>query len=249
MQIVKSKWIAIAAAALLGLSALSARTANAQEATSTPSGDPGTISVTGMGSAWGEPDVAYVDLGVETVDTDLSTAFSSANTQMNALIDAIVGFGIAREDIQTTTLSVYQEDIYDPNSGQPTGEQRYHVQNFIRVTLRDTTQIGDFVSMAVESGANRLLSLSFGILDTAALEQSARSSAVDDARSRAEQLAALMGMQLGRPLSVSETLSGGAPIPLGSGGISRMAMDSAPVQGGQLEVDVQINVTFELIGQ
>ncbi len=206
-----------------------------------------TIMVSGMGTASGEPDVAYVEIGVDTVSADLTEAFDSANSRISAVIDAIVAMGIAREDIQTTYLNVYQEDIYDPNTGQNTGEFRFRVQNFIRVTVRDIDQAGEVVTTGVNAGANRVNGLYFGILDQTALASEARIDAVDNARQRAQELASAFGLQVGDVVYVQEVLGSDVfPAAYGRGGGMDVAQ-SVPVEGGQLQVSVQIEVVFELV--
>ncbi|MDX2162771.1 MAG: SIMPL domain-containing protein [bacterium] len=209
-------------------------------------GDRQTITVSGIGSAAGEPDVAYVELGVESVNADLSTAFSDTSTQMTALIDALIAYGIAREDIQTTLLNVYQEDIYDPNTGQATGETRDHVQNFIRITVRSVESVGELVSQAVDAGANRVINLSFGILDLSVLEGEARTQAVANARERAAQLAGQFGLEVGDVLHIRETI-GSAPVTAFGFGGMRAEAQAMPVEGGQLQVSVQVEITFTLV--
>lgn len=206
-----------------------------------------TIMVSGVGTASGEPDVAYVEIGVETIDADLSAAFDSANAQITAVIDAIVGMGIAREDIQTTYLNVYQEDIYDPNTGVNTGEFRFHVQNFVRVTVRNIDQVGEVVTTGVNAGANRVNGLTFGILDQTAIASEARLDAVADARQRAQELAAAFGMQIGELVYVEEIVGSNVyPVAYGRGGGMDIAQ-SVPVEGGQLQLSIQIEAVFELV--
>ena len=67
---------------------------------------------------------------------------------------------------------------------------------------------------------------------------------MDNARTRAEQLAGLIGAQLGDVIIVEETLGGGIPFGapqfgLGGGG-------GAVVEPGQSTVNVSLNVTFAI---
>ncbi len=237
---------AIAAIMLMGLSAVSA-----QDTIVNTTSTMNTITVTGLGTASGEPDVAYVELGVETVNADLSTAFNDANTSMNAVIATLTAQGIERVDIQTTLLNVYQEDLYDQSRGAPTGERVYHVQNFVRVTVRDTAQVGVLVSAAVEAGANRINGLSFGILQMDTLEASARAAAVENARDRATQLAQSLGVEVGAAIAVREVYYNSPVMPLAraGGGLQQDSISAAPVSGGSLQVTVQIEVTFALVSE
>lgn len=208
-----------------------------------------TINVSGSGQAYGTPDTAYVNLGVDIADADIGKALENANQTMNAITKALTDAGVDAKDIQTVNFNVYPEDKYDPQTGQATGERVYHVQNSVNVTVRDISKVGGVMQAGLGAGANTLNGLSFGISDMKTLEAEARKAAVADARDRAEQLAAAFGVQVGEVVSVSETFGS---VPLfadfklaqneGFGG-------AAPsVSPGQLSVSVQVNVTFAVGG-
>lgn len=234
--------------AVAAMSAFSLSAVGAQEVTepTTPASNNNTITVSGLGSAYGEPDVAYIELGVEIVDANLATAFSQTSEQSNAVLAALTELGIDRVDIQTTSLNVYQEERYDPMTGA-TGERVYRVRNIVRITVRDTEQIETVINGAVNAGANTIYGLNFGILDVNALEETARLQAVENARSRAQQLASALGRNVGVAVNVREIIGGGNVIAyqesafMGRGGAADMS-----VSQGQLQVTVQIEVTFTL---
>jgi hypothetical protein len=210
-----------------------------------------TVSVSGTGSASGAPDIAYLELGVERINADVGAAFSEANSTIDAVIAAVVEAGVAREDIRTTNLSVYSESFGPAMPGDSSGgERNYRVSNIVRITVRDISTIEDVINAAVNAGANNVYGLNFGIADTASLEQDARVEAMDNARSRAQQLAELAGAELGEIIVVSEGGSGGfeprlaaADSAFGLGGGSA----NASVEAGQLSVSVTLNVTFRLV--
>lgn len=207
-----------------------------------------TITVSGIGTASGEPDVAYIELGVEMMNPDLGAAYTEAADTMNQVIDALVELGIERADIRTSSVNVYPQDNYNPETGQPS-DRTYRVSNTIRITVRDVENVEPVINTAVNAGANSIYNFNFGILDTVSLEQSARENAVTNARERAEQLANALGATVGRPVVVSESYGASNPvIPYaGRGGAAYdMAQSSLPVESGQLDVTVQILVTFEL---
>jgi uncharacterized protein len=201
-----------------------------------------TITVTGTGSAAGAPDVAYLQLGVDTIDPDLKTAFTTTNDNINAVIEALVGAGIDRADIRTVGFNIYQDR-------QPMGADgtefsiRYSVSNLLRVTVRDIATVADVINVGIESGANALYGLEFSINDRAALESEARASAMDDAKARAAELAQLAGVELGNIVIVSETTGGGFPqFDLANG----RAGGGAAIEPGQLSVNISLNVTFQI---
>ena len=95
----------------------------------------------------------------------------------------------------------------------------------------------------------------FAIEDTKALEVQAREMAVEDLIAKAQHIADLAGVRLGRPVFLSE---GGefAPLPIGSflGGDDRAyayAQETAQltlISGGQLTVTVNVQGGFSIYG-
>ncbi len=208
-----------------------------------------TISVSGTGEAYGTPDVAYVNLGIDVTDSDIGKALDSANTSMAAIVAAITDTGVDAKDVQTVNFNVYPEDKYDPQTGQATGERVYHVQNSVNVTVRDMTKVGTVMQAGLGAGANTVNGLSFGISDTKPLEQDARLQAVADARARAQALADAFGVKLGDVISVSEGY-GSVPVPITYAKADAFAAGGAApqVNPGQLSVNVQLSVTFAIGG-
>jgi uncharacterized protein YggE len=73
-------------------------------------------------------------------------------------------------------------------------------------------------------------------------EGQARDKAMADAKARALQLAKDARVRLDAPMSISENFSGG-PIPLAKGFAPNAAASVAvPVQTGQVQVELQVNV-------
>jgi uncharacterized protein len=236
---------AIGLVAVLAVLSLLALPVSAQEITTNPASGPvNSITVNGFGEASGTPDVAYITLGIDTVNTDVGQAVEQANTQMDAIIAALGEAGVVPEDIQTAYFNVYS-DFFDANN-QPTTDRVYHVQNSVTVTVRDTSQVSGVINAALEAGANSVNGLSFGIADTSSLEQEARQAAVDDARQRAQQLADIFGVTLGDAIIITEVPAGYFP---GMPYASQVGLGGAggpQIAPGQLQVSVQVSVTFAI---
>ncbi len=84
---------------------------------------PRTLSVSGNGTVYLTPDIAYIYIGVHNEDPAIATAVNNNNTQTQALVDALKNAGIASEDIQTSNFSVYSTSQYDKVTGVSTGTQ------------------------------------------------------------------------------------------------------------------------------
>ena len=206
------------------------------------------LTVTGSGSATGAPDLALVRLGVQTSDEDVLAAFTRSNDITAHIIEALLELGVERKDIQTSGLSLYQDRPYDPFSDVEDGTIIFWAQNSLSVTLRDISLVGEALGASVQAGANSIDGLSYGITDPTALEASARELAVADARNRAEHLAALTGTQLGRVLNIDE--SSYQPRPQTElrafAMMAQAAGGGATVEEGQLSVQVELRITWEL---
>ncbi|MHB0856781.1 MAG: SIMPL domain-containing protein [Anaerolineae bacterium] len=204
---------------------------------------PRTVTVTGIGTALGQPDMAEVRLGVDTVDTNAAEAVSANTEAMNAVLQALEAFDLQEQDVQTVNYVVWVEQERD-EQGQLTGTTRYHVINEVLVTLRSVDQIGELLQEAVTAGANTVGGINFRVEDQTALEQEARDSALANAQSKAQQLAEGLDLTLGAVHQVTEDASGTPPGPLeradGIGGAGPV-----PISGGAFAVTVQLRVTYD----
>lgn len=249
MNTLKNRSIIGLTLVVIAMVALVALPAGAQDNPSNADGYPmNTITVIGNGSAAGAPDIATVEIGVETRNEDVSLAFSENSTTVDAVIAALVEAGVAREDIRTSGLNIYLERY---PMGMPEGPEDYAstyiVNNMVRVVVRDTGAVGDVLSAAVEAGANNIYGLTFGIEDQAALESEARVEAMANAETRAAELAQIAGVELGEVVVISESWGSSGPFDvmnLAQAGYGGGA--GAPIEPGQLSVVVQIQVTYRI---
>lgn len=209
------------------------------------------ISVTGFGEAVGEPDMATVELGVESEAADVATAIDVSNDIVEQVTQALVDAGIAATDIQSTRFNVWREEGFDRLTGQPTDEITFHVDSTVRVKVRDIDQISSMIQTGLDAGATNIFGLTFGIDDSANLEAEARLQALADAEDRAQQLASALGKTLGKPVVVAELVAGSAlggfaesafPRGLGGGG------GGPPLSPGELSVGVQVDVMYDVEG-
>lgn len=236
--------IVLLTAVALGLLAL----ACTSETTVLPADqEPPGIAVTGSGSAFGEPDVAVLTLGVEAEAESVGKARSQAAEAMDAVLDALKEGGVADEDIQTTRFSV--QPRYD-FTGRRQVLRGFAVNNIVTAKIRSIDDTGGLIDAALGAGGDlaRIENLRFTIDDPSELEDEARQEAVAEARHKAEALAQAAGVELGPPRTISESRP--APVPIG---FSRAAFEAeqaveTPIELGELEVQVSVQVVYELRG-
>ncbi len=206
------------------------------------------IIVVGQGKASGSPDVAHINIGVETTGASAQEAVNANRQQMTTLLDRIKAIGISDKDIRTSNFSIYTErtELGTPKSeASASGEGIiYRVSNMVTLTVRDTATLGDVLDQAVSAGANNVYGVSFEVSDTSKLEADAREKAIADAKARAESLAKLSGVSLGEVLQVSEVVNGTGPL--------YAKMDAAglgggtPIEPGELQVSMSVQVTYAI---
>jgi uncharacterized protein YggE len=205
-----------------------------------------TVSVSGHGEVNVPPDTASVNIGVDIIKPTLDEAQSQATDQANAVIAALKDAGIDPADIQTSYYSVNILRDYSENA-DPTQITGFEVTNQLQVTVRDTDKLGEILDASVQAGANSIYGVNFLVSDQTAAASQARVKAVDDARAKAEELAAAAGLSLGPVVAISE----GAPPVIGpmygrGGGGAAMAQAAVPVQPGSTTVAVDVTMTYEL---
>ena len=240
----KSKTLGLIALLAVGLLALACT-----ETTVLPSdreSNPG-ISVSGVGSVSGEPDVAILTLGVEAQADTVGEARAEAAEAMDAMIAVLKDSGVEDSDIQTTRFSV------QPRYNFRDGEQEligFFVENLVTVKIRDIDQTGELIDDVVEAGGDltRVQNLRFTIDDPEELQQEARRLAMENAKSKAETLADAGGVELGAPRSISESGSAGS-FRLLDESFGFLAADSGAstsIEIGELEVQIQVQVVYGL---
>jgi uncharacterized protein len=206
---------------------------------------PATISVNGVGTASATPDVAYVQLGVEAINTDPAAAVKENTDKMTAVLAALQAQGIAAEDIQTVNYDMTLEQVVDQD-GKPSGEIRYHISNVVRVKVTDLSKVGSVLSAALEAGANTVSGIEFSVLDPVALQTQARDKAIADAQAKATQLASGFGAKLGPIHNVNEFSGPVAPSPRFAASAAVTGNGEVPVSPGQFTVTIEVQATYDI---
>lgn len=205
------------------------------------------ITVIGIGTAYASPDIATLEIGLEAVGTNIVSTYTKSSDTFTAVTTALAKYNIASPDIQLLRLSITPEDRGDVKSNF-TGTFIFRIRSTIRVTVHDLMQIRSLVNDAIAAGANSVDNLVLGYSDLTKVEQQARVAAVGNARERADQLAEALGLSVGDPVSVSETVTSTPPtqtVGIANRGATPLK-DNIADNAGQFIVTVQVQVTFSL---
>jgi uncharacterized protein YggE len=195
------------------------------------------ISVSGTGSAYAAPDIAFVSVTISTQSTMAVDAQQKNSETTNNVIEALRAIGVSRDDLATETYSLRPIYEYDK-------QQRvvgYECRNSLRVTWRKIYEVGIVLDTAVKAGANNIGGVTFSLskqkMDTVTAD--AIREAAADADAKAQALAAALKL----------TIVGKSAVSLGTAYAPRavnyeLKADTTPIIPGELRVTVTINVNY-----
>jgi len=204
------------------------------------------LNVTGSGSVYLKPDVAYINIGVHTELATAAEAVAENSGQTGKVIEALKKFGLKDADIRTAYFSIYPSVQYNPQTNERTG-MMYVVDNSVYVTVRDIEKLGDLLDATLSAGANSVNSIQFDVEDKSEAMKEARDAAVKDAEVQATELAAAAGITLGdlQRLDFYSTVPSEVFPGYGKGGGGAEAA-AVPIQTGQLTVTATVSMSYEI---
>jgi len=201
------------------------------------------LSVSGTGEVFAKPDIAVVTLGVQAEAKTVANAQQQANQAMSAVMSALTANGIADKDVRTTSFSIQPVWNYTENQRVLEG---YQVNNIVSVIIRDVNKTGTIIDAVTVAGGDltRVENISFTVENPKPYNDQARELAIKDAIDKAQQIARLAGVSLGKIIYISES-GGSVPIPIAYYK-DEAAMSSTPISSGQLEISLSVQVVYAL---
>jgi uncharacterized protein len=238
---------AVVACGLIALSAVWASPGDAQPQPPQPRPPAGQIegvTVVGEGVVLVQPNVARVTLGVEVSEPSLASAQADAARRMDAVVQGLKALGVPDSDIRTVSFSVTPR--YDTQGNQQGALRGYQVQNLVEVKVSDISGLGRLIDDAIAAGATRVVGIRFEAEGMDRAGEQARTEAMRDARTKAEQLAGGVGVALGGPTVIEELESGGVTPLRAEGAPAAAAAPQTPIQPGELQVRVRVRVVWAI---
>ena len=189
------------------------------------------------------PDMAQVQLGVQTFAETVDSAVAENNRVTGSILSALKREGLVDLDLRTSAFNVFpQRDYQREGEEQITG---YWANNMVTVTITDIDRTGPLLQTALDAGANRSFGLYFGLLDPGPVEQQARMLAVEDARQRANDLAVAAGVTLGRLLAINESSFSEGPVYARSEADQGQAV--VPIEPGELKIEARVEAAYRIL--
>jgi uncharacterized protein YggE len=211
--------------------------AAAQQPTPT---DPPLVVSTGEGVVEAAPDRAWITITAESRAGNPRDAQRRNAEAMTPVLAKLRASGIPSDAIRTLGYDLQQEWDYVNNQRVSKG---YVARNTVDVRVDNIDRVGELLELAVGSGATAVGGVRFDLKDRKKLEREALRLAVEDARGRAEAVAAGAGRAIDRVLRI-DAVNASGPIPLQKIAFAReAASDAPPMATGQLEIRAQVTLT------
>ena len=208
--------------------------------------DKQTLTVTGNGEMSAAPDVAYLNLAVETIAKSASQAVKENAEKTNSVMEAIKAK--LGENDKVSTAGYNLSPIHEYNNQTNKSEFKgYKASNQIVVEVHNLKQVGAIIDSTAEAGLNNISGLRFDTTKSAELKKKALAEAVKDAKATAEILAQAAGVKITRILQLSPSYD--YPVPVYRDyamAAKEAAAPPTPIEPGDLTINATVNIVFEI---
>lgn len=212
-----------------------------------------TITVTGKGEVFATPDIATIGFSVREEAQDAATAQNTVTEKVSGILDQLSNLEIADKDIKTVNYSTNPRYEWTDGSRELRG---YEVTQSIDVKVRATENLGEVLAILGQANATNINGPRFEIDDMSELETTARQDAIEDARSKAEELTKGLGVKLGKVVDFYEDQGGYYPEPMyarayDSVGSADMFMEESALPNvdvplGEDSITARVTVTYKI---
>jgi uncharacterized protein YggE len=201
-----------------------------------------TIQVTGTGEAHVSPDLAVLNLAIETHAATAEQCASENGALARKVVDAITAKLNGKGKTWTGGYSLVPE-YNQPHQNQKPSIVGYSAQNSITVQTETLNLIGPVIDAAIAAGANRINSLQFKLRDDTAARSEAITSATRNAQAQAQALANALGVKLGTVVKASTEAQEPMPI-MGNFAARAVNFAATPVQPTEVTVPASVSLTY-----
>ncbi len=203
------------------------------------------LDISAEGRTTRVPDLATIRAGVVSQSATAAAALTDNAQRMTKVLAALKRSGVAPRDIATSSVQLAPQYRYADN--QPPVITGYQATNTVSIRFRDVAKSGTILDALVAEGANQIDGPNLSIDQPEAALDEARTSAIAQAKRRAELYAKAAGLRVSRIISIAESGqdAGGPAMPMFAMRAS-LAKDSTQIAPGEKDVTVTVSVRFLL---
>jgi len=206
-------------------------------------GNPG-IHVNGEGIVKVTPDKVTINSRIEHE----GQSATSVKSQNDEVVDKVIKFlkseGVAEKNINTDYINLNKRYNYNDKT------YTYVASQAISITLEDISKYESIMKGLLENGLNGISGIEFESSEIEKHKAEARKRAVLNAKVKAEALAEPLGQTVGKAFMISEGSSNNyKPVyrAMEMKASSDQASNQETIAPGEMEVNVKVNVAFQLL--
>lgn len=232
----KTKSIKLAFSIILGAMAIILLILNSISSVSAYNAAPKKLIVKGSSELNFKPDTASVCVGVETVNSNLTTAQKENASTMEKVIETLTNNGINKSEIKTTGYNIYKQHNF--NNGSEFSNTQ--VSNRICFKTTNIDGLSDLITKLTESGANVFGGITFELSDSSEAYNKALEQAIENAKTKAQVLAPNANLEIAEILEEYSYCS-----PCYFDNFARAELTSNYVMQGDVTVCANVKVVFK----
>jgi hypothetical protein len=203
------------------------------------------ITVGGEATIFAEPDQAQIDIGVITQARSAPEASKENAARLSRVLAEVKKQLSKGDEVKTSGYSLVPNYRY-PQGGKPE-IVGYTASNTLRIKTTNLDLVGRLIDSAMQAGANNVHRLVFTLKDELTAQLEALRMASSKAKTKAEAVAASLGLKMVRIAAIHEGERRVQPI-YGQALAARAEAAPAPtpVEPGTVEIRSTVSMTVEV---
>lgn len=207
------------------------------------------FQVSAQGEVYVKPDTAEITLGVLKEGKTVAEVQEAVNEVNDKIIKKLKELGVKEEKIKTVQYSIDPRYEWDKNTSRSrlTG---YQANISLVIQTDDFEKLNQIIDQATLAGANQINSLSFVLEDEDGVKAQARDIAIKKAQEKAEAIAVVSGLNLGRLVNVSVSDTNYYPVPraytLDITKEAAMGGGETQIQTGETKITASVVLSYEI---
>jgi uncharacterized protein YggE len=199
-----------------------------------------TVSVTGSAETKVMPDIAVINLAIETVDASIANAKSATDAAVGEFSKTLQQLGLKPENITRSSLRIGK---------RYPDEEDYSKVVFVAtrtISIKvDVGEVSKVVDKAIATGVNQVEGIEYAISDDSKIRKKLLAEAIENAKEQAGFLANAFDAKLGKVQRINSDNSGGTSLSL----LMRAPMEAndTAYTPDPIKVSRSVDVVFELV--
>jgi uncharacterized protein len=200
-----------------------------------------TVDVSGEGTVTVVPDQVAISVRVEHEGNNPKEVKQMNDRTVNDVFQYLKKAGIDEKYVKTEYINLNKNYDYNKKT------YSYVANQTISIQLKDLSQYESVMNGLLETGINRINGITFSSSKAPQLESQARVKAIQQAKLKAEEYVAALGQTIGKAIHISEFQNVSNPMPMYKSAMMMSDSEgSQTIAPGEMEIKVQVNVSFEL---